>query len=178
VRGVAVDRGSDETACRAEVERSGKVVPDVCRADDAERDAAAAHITGVLRPVDTAAMVEGSFVKADRAGLGVDRVPVGDRAVRAVPGRQVRCGDERPPAMAGSVVSADPLRLAMRAYLARFKSISREHTCLDLNTFVIWCAERGVRPLAARRADLELFVRWMQETRRFMPSTVARRTSV
>jgi site-specific recombinase XerD len=35
-----------------------------------------------------------------------------------------------------------------------------------------------VEPLAARRTDLELFVRWMQEIRRFKPSTVARRTSV
>jgi hypothetical protein len=37
------------------------------------------------------------------------------------------------PAMAGSVVSADLLRLAVGAYLARFKGISREHTCSDLN---------------------------------------------
>ena len=29
-----------------------------------------------------------------------------------------------------------------------------------------------------QRTDLELFVRWMQEARRFKPSTVARRTSV
>jgi len=64
------------------------------------------------------------------------------------------------------------------AYLARFKGVSREHTCSDLNTFVIWCTERGIEPLAAQRTDLELFVRWMQETRRFKPSTVARRTSV
>ena len=71
-----------------------------------------------------------------------------------------------------------PLRLAVSAYLARFKGISREHTCSDLNVFVTWCTERGVEPLAAQRADLELFVRWMQETRRFKPSTVARRTSV
>ena len=82
-------------------------------------------------------------------------------------------------ASAGSVVvSADPLRLAMGAYLPRFKGISREHTCSDLNVFVTWCTGRGVQPLAARRGDLELFVRWMQETRRFKPSTVARRTSV
>jgi len=82
-------------------------------------------------------------------------------------------------ASAGSVVvSADPLRLAISAYLARFKGISREHTCSDLNVFVIWCSERGVQPLAARRTDVELFVRWMQETRRFKPSTVARRTLV
>ena len=83
------------------------------------------------------------------------------------------------PASAGSVVVlADPLRLAMSAYLARFKGISREHTCSDLNVFVTWCAGRGVQPLSAQRGDLELFVRWMQETRRFKPSTVARRTSV
>jgi site-specific recombinase XerD len=83
------------------------------------------------------------------------------------------------PVSAGSVVvSADPLRLAMSAYLARFKGISREHTCSDLNVFLAWCSDRDVQPLAAQRSDLELFVRWMQETRRFKPSTVARRTSV
>jgi len=83
------------------------------------------------------------------------------------------------PVSAGSVVvSADPLRLAMSAYLSRFRGISREHTCSDLNAFMTWCTERGVQPLSARRSDLELFVRWMQETRRFKPSTVARRTSV
>jgi integrase/recombinase XerD len=43
---------------------------------------------------------------------------------------------------------------------------------------VIWCAERGLDPLAARRADLELYIRWMQEIRRFRPSTVSRRFSV
>ena len=61
--------------------------------------------------------------------------------------------------------------------MARFKGVSREHTCSDLNAFLTRCTERGVQPLAARRGDLELFVRWMQETRRFKPSTVARRTS-
>jgi site-specific recombinase XerD len=83
------------------------------------------------------------------------------------------------PVSAGSVVvSADPLRLAVSAYLARFNGISREHTCSDLNAFLTWCTERGIEPLAGRRADLERFVRWMQETRRFKPSTVARRASV
>jgi site-specific recombinase XerD len=32
--------------------------------------------------------------------------------------------------------------------------------------------------LAARRVDIELFVRWLQEVRRFSPSTVSRRLSV
>jgi site-specific recombinase XerD len=82
-------------------------------------------------------------------------------------------------ASAGSVVvSVDPLRLAVSAYLARFKGVSREHTCSDLRVFLTWCADRAVGPLSARRSDLELFVRWLQQTRRFKPSTVARRTSV
>ena len=74
------------------------------------------------------------------------------------------------PVSAGSVVvPADPLRSAVSAYLARFKGVSREHTCSDLQVFVTWCVERGVQPLSAERSDLELFVRWMQETRRFKP---------
>jgi len=82
------------------------------------------------------------------------------------------------PVTAGTVLSLDPLRLAVSAYLARFKGLSREHTESDLRVFQTWCAERGVEPLAAQRADLELYVRWMPETRRFKPSTVSRRTSV
>jgi hypothetical protein len=37
---------------------------------------------------------------------------------------------------------------------------------------------RGLEPLTAQRADLEMYLRWMQEARRFKPSTVSRRTSV
>jgi integrase/recombinase XerD len=66
----------------------------------------------------------------------------------------------------------------MAAYLARFKARSREHTESDLRCFLTWCAERGLDPLAARRPHLELYIRWMQEIRRFKPSTVSRRFSV
>ena len=38
--------------------------------------------------------------------------------------------------------------------------------------------ERGLDPLAARRPHLELYIRSMQEIRRFRPSTVSRRFSV
>ncbi|HZN70787.1 MAG TPA: hypothetical protein VFC00_03760 [Micromonosporaceae bacterium] len=44
--------------------------------------------------------------------------------------------------------------------------------------FLTWCTQRDLDPLAARRVDVELFVRWLQETRRFRPSTVSRRLSV
>ena len=66
----------------------------------------------------------------------------------------------------------------MAPYLARFKGSSREHTESDLRCYLSWCAERGLDPLAARRLHLELYIRWMQEIRRFRPSTVSRRFPV
>ena len=72
----------------------------------------------------------------------------------------------------------DRLRLAVTAYLARFKGSSRQHTESDLRCYLAWCAEHGLDPLAAQRPHLELYIRWMQEIRRFRPSTVSRRFSV
>jgi hypothetical protein len=72
----------------------------------------------------------------------------------------------------------DRLRLAVAAYLTRFKGTSREHTESDLRCYLAWCAERGLDPLAAQRPHLELYIRWMQEIRRFKPSAVSRRFSV
>jgi integrase/recombinase XerD len=72
----------------------------------------------------------------------------------------------------------DRLRLAVAAYLARFKGSSRAHTESDLRCYLSWCAEHGLDPLAAQRPHLELYIRWMQEIRRFKPSTVSRRFSV
>src|SRR5215468_1265661 len=69
----------------------------------------------------------------------------------------------------------DQLRLAVAAYLARFKGSSRSHTDSDLRCYLAWCAERSLDPLVARRPHLELYIRWMQEIRRFKPSTVSRR---
>jgi putative methionine-R-sulfoxide reductase with GAF domain len=68
--------------------------------------------------------------------------------------------------------------LACAAYLARFKGRSRRHTESDLRCYLAWCAERGLDPLAATRPHIELYVRWMQEHRRFAPSTVSRRLSI
>jgi integrase/recombinase XerD len=60
----------------------------------------------------------------------------------------------------------DQLRLAVAAYLARFKGSSREHTESDLRCYLAWCAERGLDPLAAQRPHTEPYTRWMQEIRR------------
>ena len=72
----------------------------------------------------------------------------------------------------------DLLRVAVAAYLAGYQGQSRIHTESDLNVFLRWCRERDLDPLGVRRADVELFVRWLQETCRFKPSTVSRRLSV
>ncbi|WP_210748406.1 tyrosine-type recombinase/integrase [Actinomadura latina] len=70
------------------------------------------------------------------------------------------------------------LRLATLAYLGRYKGDSRMHTESDLRIYLAWCAERRLEPLAVRRAHVEMYVRWLQEVRRFRPSTVSRRLSV
>jgi site-specific recombinase XerD len=64
------------------------------------------------------------------------------------------------------------------ANLARFKGSSREHTESDLRCYLSWCTEQGLDPLTAQRPHLELYIRSMQEIRRFKPSTVSRRFSV
>ena len=72
----------------------------------------------------------------------------------------------------------DQLRLAVAAYLARFTGASRYHTESDLRCYLAWCAQHGLDPLSARRPHLEFYLRWMQEIRRFKPSTVSRRFSI
>src|SRR5260221_3340918 len=72
----------------------------------------------------------------------------------------------------------DQLRLAVAAYLARFKGSSRYHTDSDLRCYLSWCSERRLDPVAPARPHLELSTRWMQGIRRFKPSTVSRRFSV
>jgi hypothetical protein len=91
-----------------------------------------------------------------------------------------QCQDMMIPAEPASVPSSqagplpDQLRLAVTAYLARFKGSSREHTESDLRCYLAWCAEHTLEPLAVQRVHLELYIRWMQETRRFKPSTISR----
>ena len=53
----------------------------------------------------------------------------------------------------------DQLRLAVAAYLARFKGSSRKRTEFDLRCFLAWRAEPDLDPLAARRPQLELYIR-------------------
>ena len=87
--------------------------------------------------------------------------------------------NELPALSSGILVPlADRLRLAVAAYLAWFKGSSRDHAESDLRCYLSWCTGRDLDPLAARRAHLNLYIRWMREVRRFRPSTVSRRFSV
>ena len=73
--------------------------------------------------------------------------------------------DELVPAQAADLVPhADRLRLAVAAYLARFKGTSRDHADSDLRCYLTWCAERGLDPFLVRCPHLELYIRWMQES--------------
>src|SRR5258705_2349728 len=72
----------------------------------------------------------------------------------------------------------DLLPVAIAAHLARYKGLSRVHTRSDLQVFLRWCAEHEPEPLRVPRSDAALFRRWLEEIRRFKPSTVPRRLSV
>ena len=75
---------------------------------------------------------------------------------------------------------AVPLELdrAEGAHLSRYRGTPRVHTESDLRVFFVCCQERQLAPLSARRNDLELYLRWLQDVRRLKPSTVSRRLSV
>jgi len=81
-------------------------------------------------------------------------------------------------AIDASLLGSRELSLAAVAHLSRYRGTSREHTQSDLRIFFTWCQDRQLAPLDAQRNDLELYLRWMQDIRRFKPSTVSRRLSV
>src|SRR5215207_5166008 len=54
----------------------------------------------------------------------------------------------------------------------------RLHTNSDLPVFLAWCTGQNLDPLSAARVDIERYVRWLQDVRRYQPSTVSRRLSV
>ena len=84
------------------------------------------------------------------------------------------------PAPVSGVVPANEivLRAAVCAYLGRYGGETRLHTESDLRVFLRWCTDQELDPLAAVRVDVERYVRWLQDVRRYQPSTVSRRLSV
>ncbi len=75
-------------------------------------------------------------------------------------------------------LAALPRAFAVAAdYLARYSGRTREAYTLDLRSFFTWCADRQTDPLHLGRADIERYVRWMQDQQHYAPSTVSRRLS-
>jgi site-specific recombinase XerD len=70
------------------------------------------------------------------------------------------------------------LRLAVAAYLARYRGLSRQHSECDLRAFLDRSLEHGLDPFEVRRPHIELYLPWMQEIRRYRPATVSRRLSI
>lgn len=62
----------------------------------------------------------------------------------------------------------------MSAFLVRYRGQTRVHTESDLRIFLRWRTDH-LDPLTAARADVERYVRWLQDVRRYQPSTVSRR---
>src|SRR5947199_3566300 len=70
------------------------------------------------------------------------------------------------------------LRAAVSGYIGRYRGETRLHTESDLRVFLCWCTDQDLDPLAAVRVDIERYLRWLQDVRRYQPSTVSRRLSV
>ncbi len=66
--------------------------------------------------------------------------------------------------------------MAVAGFLAGYGGSTRVSYATDLRLFTAWCHEAKLTLFNVRRAHLELFGRWMEETGR-MRSTVARRLS-
>jgi len=64
------------------------------------------------------------------------------------------------------------LRAAVSAFLGRYRGQTRLHTESDPRVFLRWCTDQELDPLAAVRADIERYLRWLQDVRHYRPSTV------
>jgi integrase/recombinase XerD len=73
------------------------------------------------------------------------------------------------PALRADVAPVDPLvlRAAVSAYLGRYRGETNLHTESDLRVFLRWCTDQELDPLAAVRVDIERYLRWLQDVRRY-----------
>ncbi len=55
------------------------------------------------------------------------------------------------------------LRAAVSAYLGRHRGETRLPTESDLRVFLHWCTDQDLNPLTAVRADIERYLRWLQD---------------
>ena len=67
------------------------------------------------------------------------------------------------------------VHLAAAGFLSRYSGKTRIAYALDLKTYFVWCSARGAEVFAMTRPHVEVYVRWMEEQRRYAPATIARR---
>ena len=72
------------------------------------------------------------------------------------------------------LVFTDQERLALAGFLAGHRGLTREAYALDLRQCVAWCERRGLKLFSARRTDIELYARALEDAGRAR-ATVARR---
>ena len=72
------------------------------------------------------------------------------------------------------LVFADGERIALAGFLAGYRGLTGDAYALDLRQFVGWCERHGLKLFAARRADIELYARYLEDAGRAR-ATVARR---
>jgi len=80
------------------------------------------------------------------------------------------------PALASSDLDSISLGQAVAGYLAGFGESTRKAYGLDLRQWIQWCRSHDLVVLQARRAHIELFARWLEESGRAR-ATIARRLS-
>lgn len=67
--------------------------------------------------------------------------------------------------------------LAAAAFLARYSGVTRRNYASDLRVWFRWCALHGVEVLDARRVQIEIWARDMEEGQQLARSTVSKRIS-
>ncbi len=70
------------------------------------------------------------------------------------------------PTSASIAADGPSLRLAVAAFLTNYKGQTRVHAESDLSCYLAWCEAVRLDVFAARRVDLERYLRWMQTSRR------------
>ena len=72
------------------------------------------------------------------------------------------------------LVFSDHERVALAGFLAGYRGLTRDAYALDLRQFVSWCGRQSIKLFAARRTDIELYARALEDAGGAR-ATVARR---
>jgi hypothetical protein len=64
------------------------------------------------------------------------------------------------------LVFTDRERLALAGFLAGYRGLTRDAYVFNLRQFVAWCERQGLKLFSARRTDIELYARWLEEAGR------------